>query len=153
MAAVAAVDPHIAEEAVASIKIEYEILPAVLTAPDASRNDAPIPHKLLETETLAGMISGPTNVAKKFVFEQGDVKKGFEEAFLGQGSDFLPQFVAFVQVGGLGDVVHLLCGVFFTVFYIGKFPIVLLPVRRTHLPELVPDNRAGGMEIPEAVFS
>ena len=80
VAAVAAVDPHIAEEAVASIKIEYEILPAVLTAPDASRNDAPILHKLLETETLAGMIPGPTNVAKKFVFEQGDVKKGFEEA-------------------------------------------------------------------------
>ena len=80
VAAVAATDIHTAEEAVSSINIEYELLPAVLTAPDAARNDAPILHSFLETETLAGMIPGPTNVAKKFVFEHGDIEKGFLEA-------------------------------------------------------------------------
>jgi len=80
IAAVAAIDPHIAEEAGSLISVEYEVLPAVLTAPDAVKKDAPILHNFLETETLAGKIPGPTNVAKRFVFEQGDIQKGFDSA-------------------------------------------------------------------------
>ena len=80
VAAVAAIDSHIAEQAASSIIVEYEVLPAVLTAPDATKKGAPILHAFLETETLAGKIPGPTNVAKRFILEQGDIEKGFQEA-------------------------------------------------------------------------
>ena len=41
IAAVAAVNVHIAEEALELIEVEYETLPAVLTAPEGMRIDAP----------------------------------------------------------------------------------------------------------------
>ena len=40
IAAVAASSPHIAEEAIAPIEVDYEVLPAVFTAPDAMADDA-----------------------------------------------------------------------------------------------------------------
>ena len=43
----AATSPHIAEEALALIDVDYEVLPAVLTAQEAMREDAPILHERL----------------------------------------------------------------------------------------------------------
>ena len=42
VAAVAAASPHVAELALAQIKVEYEVLPPVLDVRDAMRDDAPI---------------------------------------------------------------------------------------------------------------
>ena len=44
MAAVAATSPHIAEDAIKFIEVDYEVLPAVLNVRDAMEDDAPILH-------------------------------------------------------------------------------------------------------------
>ena len=48
VAAVAAVTPEIAEQAVELIEVEYEELPSVFTAMDAIKPDAPLVHENLE---------------------------------------------------------------------------------------------------------
>ena len=50
VAAVAATNLHIAEEAAKLIRVEYEVLPHVLEAEEAMRDDAPILHEELRTE-------------------------------------------------------------------------------------------------------
>ena len=47
VAAVAATSPHLAEEALALIQVEYEELPPVLTAEDAMKLGAPLLHERL----------------------------------------------------------------------------------------------------------
>ena len=80
IAAVAAVSPHVAEEAVGLIEVEYELLPPVLTAPEAMKDDAPIIHEDLETEELGESTGKISNVAQHFQHKLGDVAKAFEEA-------------------------------------------------------------------------
>ncbi|MEZ4860621.1 MAG: xanthine dehydrogenase family protein molybdopterin-binding subunit [Caldilineaceae bacterium] len=80
VAAVAATSPHIAEEALALIKVEYEVLPPVLDAKAAMAEDAPILHESLRTDELGKKGDKPTNVAKHFQHARGDVAKGFAEA-------------------------------------------------------------------------
>jgi xanthine dehydrogenase molybdenum-binding subunit len=90
VAAVAATSPHIAEEALALIDVDYEVLPAVLTAQEAMREDAPILHErlmpLANPNIRPGGLRedddpGPgSNVANHFVYEIGDVAQGFREA-------------------------------------------------------------------------
>ncbi|MEW6376941.1 MAG: molybdopterin cofactor-binding domain-containing protein [Thermodesulfobacteriota bacterium] len=58
VAAVAATDPDIAEEALALIKVEYEILPAVFDPEEAVKDGAPLIHE----EHLGGKEKKPTNV-------------------------------------------------------------------------------------------
>ncbi|MDW8395272.1 MAG: xanthine dehydrogenase family protein molybdopterin-binding subunit [Anaerolineae bacterium] len=81
VAAVAATDLHTAEEALALIKVEYEVLPPVLHVLDAMREDAPILHPDLRMRE-AGAIVGdkPTNIASHEQFALGDVERGFAEA-------------------------------------------------------------------------
>ena len=89
IAAVAAISPHIAEEALSLIDVEYEVLRPVLTALDAMKDDAPILHEMLVPRSSPGF--GPsglgdtptekaTNVANHFEIRLGDVDKGFQEA-------------------------------------------------------------------------
>ena len=80
VAAVAAVDPHGAEEAVKLIKVEYEVLPPVLSVREAMREDAPLLHDDLFTKDLERTSNKPSNIAEHFRHELGDVKKGFAEA-------------------------------------------------------------------------
>ena len=54
VAAVAATSAHIAEEAVALIDVEYEVLQPVLTSLDAMKEDAPILHEMLLPKKTAG---------------------------------------------------------------------------------------------------
>ena len=49
VAAIAATSPHVAEEAAKLIRVEYEVLPAVLTIEDALKDDAPLVHDSLTT--------------------------------------------------------------------------------------------------------
>ena len=90
VAAVAATSPHIAEEALALINVEYEVLPAVIDVLDAMKEDAPILHPRLAITSKAGFGPGglrpegdnglASNVAKHFELSLGDTEKGFKEA-------------------------------------------------------------------------
>ena len=80
IAGVAAINPHIAEEALELIRVEYEKLPAVLTAPEAMKEDAPILLDDLRTEEFGQSNDEITNVAQHFQHRIGDTEEGFAQA-------------------------------------------------------------------------
>ena len=80
VAAVAASSPHVAEEALSLIEVEYEVLPAVTNAEDAMKPGAPVLHDHLTTEELGDDSPGGTNVASHQQFKLGDVERGFQQA-------------------------------------------------------------------------
>lgn len=80
VAAVAAVDLQIAEAALNAIEIEYEVLPPVLTAPEAMKKEAPLLHDDLRTESLGSPVEGSSNIASYARYELGNVDEGFSEA-------------------------------------------------------------------------
>ena len=90
VAAVAATTSHIAEQALALIDVDYEVLPSVVDVVEAMKDDAPVLHERLANVTNANMRPGglrseddsgkSTNIANHFFFEIGDVGKGFQEA-------------------------------------------------------------------------
>jgi CO/xanthine dehydrogenase Mo-binding subunit len=85
VAAVAANSPHVAEEALALIDVDYEPLLPVLDVRAAMEPEAPILHPDLGTESLAGPQGNgagprPTNIAKHFQFKIGDPDRAFADA-------------------------------------------------------------------------
>ena len=80
VAAVAATSPHEAEEALALIDVEYEVLPPVLDVQDAMKDDATLLHDDLFTSFLGEQADKSSNVANHLRFQAGDVEKGFQEA-------------------------------------------------------------------------
>jgi xanthine dehydrogenase molybdenum-binding subunit len=80
VAAVAAVNPHVAEEAAGLIEVDYEVLPCVLTAPEAMRDDAPLLHEDLRTREFGEQTGKVSNVAEHFRHVLGDASQGFSEA-------------------------------------------------------------------------
>ncbi len=89
VAAVAAVDPQTAEEALGLLDVEYDVLPPVLNARDAMAEGAPILHeRLLTMSSPAFRVGGygdedtpeGTNVANHFEFRLGDPEEGFRQA-------------------------------------------------------------------------
>lgn len=82
VAAVAAVSPHVAEEAVKLIQVEYEPLPSVTWVLDAMKPDAPLLHPDVHTEDIVGqrISEKPSNVSKYLLFEAGELEKGFGSA-------------------------------------------------------------------------
>ena len=80
VAAVAAVSVHVAEEALALIQVEYEVLPHVMDAVEAMQPDAPILLDDLRTDELGKMGDKPTNVAAHIRHQRGDLAEGFAEA-------------------------------------------------------------------------
>ena len=80
VAGVAAINTHVAEEALDLIKVEYEELPPVLDVREAMREDAPLLHEDLFTDELGQTSDKSSNIATHFRFEMGDVDKGFAEA-------------------------------------------------------------------------
>lgn len=93
VAAVAAANPHIADDAAARIKIEYEVLPHVLDAREAMRPDAPILHEELRTNELGRMGNVPTNVASHSQIKRGDLEIGFDQADVVVEREFVTQTV------------------------------------------------------------
>ncbi len=79
VAAVAATSPHIAEEALNLIEVDYEVLPAVLNVEDAMKPGAPILHRDLRN---ADSGDKETNVASHIQFQRGKLEDGFKEAEL-----------------------------------------------------------------------
>jgi CO/xanthine dehydrogenase Mo-binding subunit len=86
LAAVAAANPHIAEEALALIEVDYEVLTTVLTLHDALKENAPVLHDNLTTmfrveRSARGEDTGiKGNVAGHIQHKLGDIEKGFSEA-------------------------------------------------------------------------
>jgi CO/xanthine dehydrogenase Mo-binding subunit len=80
IAAVAATSPHVAEEALGLIEVEYEPLPPVLDVQAAMKDGAPLLHHDVFTESLGKTAEKPSNVAKHYQFKLGDVEKGFAQA-------------------------------------------------------------------------
>ena len=87
VAAVAATDPHIAEDALHLIEVDYEVLPAVLSVHDAMDPKTPNIHENMKTVDMLGRFQFGTtsetqinNVASILDLELGDLEKGFAEA-------------------------------------------------------------------------
>ena len=85
VAAIAATNPHIAEEALELIDVDYEPLLPLLDVRAAMEAGAPILHPDLRTESLAGpegngAAATPTNIAKHYQFKMGDVDRAFADA-------------------------------------------------------------------------
>ncbi|MFO1092241.1 MAG: molybdopterin cofactor-binding domain-containing protein [Planctomycetaceae bacterium] len=81
VAAVAADTIHIAEEAAALIKIVYEPLPPVLDVLKAMEPGSPVLNDDVFTTEMGEQIGDkPSNVAKRFYYEQGDVAAAFAKA-------------------------------------------------------------------------
>ena len=80
VAAVAAVNAHVAEEAAELIEVDYEVLAPVLSAPEGMSEGATIVHEDLTTTEFESDTGKVSNVAEHFQHKLGDVEKGFEEA-------------------------------------------------------------------------
>ncbi|MBI5760607.1 MAG: xanthine dehydrogenase family protein molybdopterin-binding subunit [Planctomycetales bacterium] len=80
VAAVAADSVHVADEAAKLIRVEYEVLPPVLTVQEAMKPGAPLLHEDVFTDEMGEKSKQPSNVAKHFRHEVGDIAKGFAEA-------------------------------------------------------------------------
>ena len=86
LAAVAASNQHIAEQAVGLIEVDYEVLTTVLTLHDALKPDAPLLHENLTTMFKVNRFGRgddtgvQSNVAGHIQHKLGDIEKGFAEA-------------------------------------------------------------------------
>lgn len=80
IAAVAATTPHLAEEALGLIKVDYEVLPPVRDVRKAMQEDSPILHDDLRTSGTPEKSDTPTNVANHIRFARGDLELGFKIA-------------------------------------------------------------------------
>ena len=80
VAAVAALDPHVAEEAINLIKVDYEVLQPVLSVREAMQDNAPLLHEDLCTKEFGEVLDKPSNIAEHYRHEIGDLEKGFAEA-------------------------------------------------------------------------
>ena len=88
IAAVAATDIHIAQEAVGLIEVEYEVLSPVLTVHKAMADGAPLLLEDQTTNSLGEDTGEKSNVTTHFRHELGDAEKAFAEAELVIERDF-----------------------------------------------------------------
>ncbi|MQG20740.1 MAG: xanthine dehydrogenase family protein molybdopterin-binding subunit [SAR202 cluster bacterium] len=93
VAAVAATELYIAEEALSAIKVTWEILPAVLDTESAMAEGAPLVHDDLPQRPMEGDQAPPPNVARYFRFNIGDTQQAFEESDTVVEREFRTQMV------------------------------------------------------------
>lgn len=82
VAAVCAVSPEAAEEAVERIEVEYEDLTPVFDPLEAVKPDAALIHPDLDKYTVSPIFRAKshTNICTFVKFEKGDIQKGFDSA-------------------------------------------------------------------------
>ena len=99
VAAVSATNPHIAEQALDLIDVEYEVLKPLLSIAEAMKDDAPVIHDKLSTHfTHDRFIKGDDtgvkgNVASHIQHKLGDIEKGFQQADIIVEREFTTQTV------------------------------------------------------------
>ena len=77
VAAVAATDPYLAEEALNMIEVDYEILEPVLDVRQAMEPDAPVLHESLKTESIGKNGDRSQNVDSHTQRKNGDLESRF----------------------------------------------------------------------------
>ena len=80
VAAVAAVSAKIAQDALALIVVDYEVLPHVIDVEEAMKPDAPVLHEFLRTGGVTPKPETASNIASRLEFEIGDLAAGFAAA-------------------------------------------------------------------------
>ena len=86
VAAVAATTPHIAEEALDLIEVDYEVLPPILDLREAMVDGSPLIHENQTTKDSAAAFAGgadsgvKSNIASHLQFKNGDIEEGFKQA-------------------------------------------------------------------------
>ncbi len=99
VAAVAASDPHTAEEALDLIEVDYEVLPPVLNVRDAMKKDAPLLHDNMTTHFRVERVGKgedtgeKSNIAGHLQFKRGDLEQGFKQADIIVDREFTTQTV------------------------------------------------------------
>ena len=103
VAAVAATNVHIAEQALGLIQVDYEVLPGVTDLLEAMKDGAPVLHERLSNAANPNIRPGglrddddhsaSTNIANHFFFEAGDIEKGFNDADVVVEREFRTQSV------------------------------------------------------------
>jgi CO/xanthine dehydrogenase Mo-binding subunit len=80
VAAVAAINPYVAEGALGLIEVDYEELTPVVDVLEAMKPDAPLVHPNMYTENLPAEDAKPSNIFWYMKNSQGDVAAGFRQA-------------------------------------------------------------------------
>ncbi|MCX7864183.1 MAG: xanthine dehydrogenase family protein molybdopterin-binding subunit, partial [Novosphingobium sp.] len=80
VAAVAAISPEIAREALGLIEVDYEVLPHVIDIEQALAPDAPVLHDNVFTKGINPPPDKPSNAAMRVELARGDVEKALAEA-------------------------------------------------------------------------
>ena len=80
VAAVAATNVHIAEEALKLIEVDYEVLPAAVDVLTAMKDDAPILHENLKSMELGQQTDKVSNIVNHFQHKLGEPASGFAQA-------------------------------------------------------------------------
>ncbi|MDP2727470.1 MAG: molybdopterin-dependent oxidoreductase, partial [Dehalococcoidia bacterium] len=114
VAAVAAVNEDVAQEALDLIRVDYEELPAVFDPQEAMRPGAPLVHDM-----------APLNTSASFTWEFGDVRRGFREADHVREDRFETQCVAHGALEPHGAVAFFDSGGKLTVWASTQIPFFL----------------------------
>src|SRR5207244_13555246 len=77
VAAVAATDAATAEEALALIEVDYEVLPHVIDVDEARQPDAPLLFEDMLTRGVQPTLTKPSNITNSLEFSIGDLHVGF----------------------------------------------------------------------------
>jgi CO/xanthine dehydrogenase Mo-binding subunit len=80
LAAVAAISKRVAEEALALIEVDYEVLPHVIDVDEAMKPDAPLLFEDMVTRGIDPAPARASNISKRIEFKIGDLDAGFAEA-------------------------------------------------------------------------
>ncbi|WP_281983781.1 xanthine dehydrogenase family protein molybdopterin-binding subunit [Thalassorhabdomicrobium marinisediminis] len=80
VAAVAAIDAHVARKALKLIEVDYEVLPHVVDVDQAMASDAPVLDETIITKGVTPAPDAPSNVFAHSEFGHGDVAAGFAKA-------------------------------------------------------------------------
>jgi CO/xanthine dehydrogenase Mo-binding subunit len=91
VAAVAATDRRAAENALAAIEVEYEVLPHVIDVQQAMEPDAPLLHDTLFTKGIYPPPRQPSNIASRHEQIHGDAEAGFAAADIVISEEFITQ--------------------------------------------------------------
>ncbi len=93
VAGVAAVNLHVAQEAVELIDVEYEPLDHVTGVLEAMEDDAPILHEDMKTTSMGEETDKVSNIANHFQHKMGEPDDGFAEADVVIEREFTTQTV------------------------------------------------------------
>jgi len=80
VAAVAATDPLIAEQALSLIEVDYELLPHVIDVDEAMKPEAPLLFEDMITRGVEPAPTKPSNTSKRLEFHIGDLDAGWAQA-------------------------------------------------------------------------